>query len=246
MLNRIMAACIIGFWLVMNALLLRLEISPDKSKIIEIPPSYVLKLMFRHAQPSELNVFEYKKPIGSLSLRPQPARDDSRRMVDFSGHLLVGLPLAARKRVTWDGSLEMSRQLEVQMIRFNSKAQGSDYTTHLAVDAPRRLVNFSVSLKDKVADTRSVSLDDLTKSGFLSQLGLDDSLLAGIKQRVVAPVVSASASELAIGGEKVDAYRLTVRQDGSMLAEIYVSQLGQVLEVRTPFGYTLSSQSAPP
>lgn len=57
----------------------------------------------------------------------------------------------------------------------------------------------------------------------------------------VPPTVTARKCRLRVRDETIEAYQLTVRQGDARLAEIFVSQLGQVLVARTTHGYRLAA-----
>src|SRR5438552_3366489 len=102
MLYRFSAVLIVAFWLVMTVLLVRLEIAPERSNVLKLPPSHVFNLMFARGQRSELNIFENGQRIGNLMLQPKVAAGENPRVLEFAGSVAVKLFSASRQRVTAD------------------------------------------------------------------------------------------------------------------------------------------------
>src|SRR4051794_15685387 len=112
MLYRAFIILIVAFWLTMTTLLIRLEIAPERSKVLEVPVSHVVAMMFEHGQPSVLSIVQNGHSVGSVVFRPRADADE--RSVTFSGSLLLELPLVIKQRVSWNGALEMDRAMKMR------------------------------------------------------------------------------------------------------------------------------------
>ena len=75
---------------------------------------------------------------------------------------------------------------------------------------------------------------------------MDENAAAGIRKSVGTPTITAKRSYVKIRNEKIETYQVAIRQGETPLAEIYVSQLGQILFVHTSFGYNLGSEDVAP
>ncbi len=75
----------------------------------------------------------------------------------------------------------------------------------------------------------------------LAQVDLDPALYDAFRSSSAAtPIVTAQQSSITVHHERIDTYRVEVRQGGQTLVEAHISQLGQVLRMRTLVGYTLA------
>ncbi len=238
---RILVAFIVGFWLVMSALLIRLEVQPEKSNLLEVPVSHVLKLMFVQGQPSNLHILDGGQHIGGLSIRPGISQDKSLRSLAFSGNLSLRLPLVERQRITWDGALGLNRAFEMNRLHLTVAFRESGYTADVSIDPGANRLKYKISLAGSDIMDSSLPLDGSGANLGLIKLGIDPNVLANLTSNMTVPTMTAKQSELKIRNEKIDAYLVKVWQGDSVVADIYVSQLGQILLVKTPFGLTLSA-----
>ncbi|HWL51433.1 MAG TPA: hypothetical protein VNQ90_03305, partial [Chthoniobacteraceae bacterium] len=80
------------------------------------------------------------------------------------------------------------------------------------------------------------------------EVGLDpqvvQALLSGMQGGSSASGVSLETrqAQIEIHGERVQAFKVQLRQESTTLVEADISQLGQILSLKTAFGYTLSPQ----
>lgn len=248
MVHRILTGVIVCFWLVMTTQLIRLEINPDRSDLLTVPPSHVFKLMFTHGQPSELNVLENGSPIGNLTLNPKSDSGFDKHSLDFNGNILIHLPNALKKqRVSWDGILEMDRsyktsnfQLTLNLLPINPHEMA--YHVNLSLDPVAKRVDYEIKEGDQSIKKSSFTADAAGLSSLLrDELGVDSSFIQNIHSNIAAPTLSAKQTEIKIHTEKTVAYLLTVKQGEIVAAEIYVSQLGQILSAKTILGYTFNA-----
>jgi hypothetical protein len=243
MLYRTIAALIVIFWVTMTALLIRSELSPADARLREVPVSHVVKLIFAHEQPSELSIFNDKLRLGQMRVHPAVRALDGARVVDFSGNLHILLPGATRQRVTWDGTLELTRTLDMQSVRFALTFREEDaYRFELVVRPPEKVFRYSWNIGGGLPDEREFTLDEAGMRAALAELEVDPTLLGTMRttRNSAPPEFTARISSLKLHGEKVDTYLVAIRMNGQTLIEMHISQLGQVLTAKSLIGYTLA------
>lgn len=247
-MNRAAAVLIVAFWLVMTGLLIRLEISPDQSDMLSVPPSHVFKLMFTHEQVSELRIMDRSLPVGSLRLIPKNSADPDGRTLDFSGSLFVRLPDSAKKqRIAWNGILSVDRAFDTRRLQLTLTLREPACRLFIDLDPATKQVRYEIRQGDMPLKNATVSDDEKGVAALLrDELGIDPGALENIRGSVSKPVLTAKQTELKVRSEKIVAYLLTLRQGETTVLEIYVSQLGQILLAKTLPGYTLSAEDMMP
>lgn len=246
MVQRLIAVGIIAFWSVMMTLLVRLELYPERSPLASIPVSVVTKLMFHHAQTSDLNIYENGQPVGRFSLHPKTIDDGRHRSLDFAGGMHLRVPMMPRQRLQLEGVMELDRASKIVSLRLNLAVREPGY--RLLVNLPRggKAVHYELKQGEEIVQSSSLNPDTATTNEMLKGLGLDPQTTQRLRQSVSAPVITAKRSELQIRSDKVLAYLLTIKQGEAVIANVYVSQLGQILKATTAIGYTLAPADAFP
>jgi len=231
----------------MTTLLVLLEVNPDKSNLLVVPPSHVLNLMFTHEQTSELEILESGHHIGNLMLQPKLGADPDGRALGFLGNMLIRLPDSPKKqRVAWDGTLMMDHTLATTGLELTINLQDPPYHVHLGFDQRRGKAECQVKQADQTINQSSFSLDQAGLNSLLREAGLDPGVFSNIPATISAPTISAKQTELMIRKEKIIAYLVSIKQGETTLAEIYVSQLGQVLTAKTITGYSFATEDLMP
>ena len=241
MAYRIFTGAIVAFWCVMMFLLVRLVVSPESSGLLEVPVSHVMRMVFVGGQTSELSIFENGRPAGSFSLRPETPPKGPGRTVLFSGNLAVALPFMARQRFVWQGSAQMDRSLRLGALKTLFGVRDSPNTVAVELLPNQHVMRYQIK-GDAGTTSQSFPLDESGEKTALRALGVDPNAVEGIRKGLGAPAVTAKRSYLNVRNEKIEAYLVSIKQGDSTLADIYVSQLGQILFVRTSFGYILGSE----
>ena len=247
MLHRLATICIIAFWLTMTGLLVRNEIRPAGSLLREVPIHHILKLLFLHSQRSELKIYSDSTLIGYMRMEPHvdPATDE--RTLEFNGAAQLRTAAAQRQRLQWDGSLSLDRAFTFRQLRFGL-TMNDPAPMRVTIDTDRERAHVTLKSNSEVLTEHDFTLDEAGARELLAQLGLDPAMLtafAGSKSEL-KPVFRARQSSLSIRGERVDTYLVTFEQSGQTVGEIHLSQLGQVLHVKTPLGYTLAPEDIAP
>ena len=247
MLYRLLTATIVLFWLTMTGLLVRRELGPGDSSLRAVPVAHVAKIMFAHEQPSDLQIYQEKLGVGRLQIFPHLRKEDGQRRIDLSGTLQLVLPGMPRQRVAWRGGLDLDSRLEMQrfQIGISFRAPDTDTVDLLLEPAANRLTYESRAGNRSIK--REYSLDEKGVIAWLRDQGIDPAMVMSLHHPRSAPLVfKALQSSLAIRGEKVETYLLSAEQGEQTLLEAQVSQLGQILRVRTFVGYSAAPDDLAP
>ena len=232
----------------MTSLLIRLELHPDQSDLLTLPASRVFQVMFMHQQVSDLTITQDGKPIGNLVLRPMTDTSLKERSLAFSGGFSFLPPGAQRKqRIAWDGTLVTDLAFNTRSLSLNASLQDPPYRIHLEIDPLKNRADYDMEIRTHPLRHASIPLNQEGLSALLrDELGIDPAVLQNLPVNTVSPTLTAKQTELKIRKEKVAAYLLTLKQGETTLAEIYVSQLGQVLTAKTLLGYNLTTEDLSP
>lgn len=254
MLPRLAAFTIVIFWFVMTLLLVRNEISPEASRLREVPVAHVLKLLYLHEQPSDLTVYNGPTSIGHVRLHPRLDGNPNNRLLDLSGDLQLALSPSDRGRFNWLGHLEMTPEFAIRNSRWALTVLEPGYLrAEIETSERSKAAHYVLRTRDAIAGSgrpadRVISEGDLPTDqagleGLAKQLNLGANLDALTKQGAAqgTPAFRARQSSLKWRGERTETYLVTVEQNGQQLIEAHISQLGQVLLARTALGYTLRS-----
>jgi hypothetical protein len=235
---------IIAFWLVMMGLLVRLETHPEGTDILDVPVSYVERIMFKHGQQSLLTAYEADKPIGTISLRPSVTGSDG-RLIDFSGALSMQMPLtAARQRFNFDGAMDLDIGLRMLDFHVELNLQSPHYHLTAKGDVPHKVLTYEIHEGNQLVTSQMLPMDAAGLGPALAQdLGLPANALPVIAPGSISPPsVTAREAHITLHGEQLQVYQVTIREGASPVADIYVTQLGQIILATTNFGYTLSAE----
>lgn len=249
MLHRLAAFAIVVFWFVMTLLLVRDEVSPDASRLREVPAAHVLKLLYLHEQPSDLTIYNGPTAIGSVRLHPHFDRDEETRVLDFSGDLRLPLGPEQRTRFNWLARLHMTPAFQIERSKWSATILEPGYLrAEVETIAGAKTAHFTLRSRDGIINEGDLPIDQGGLNGLATQLNLGANLDAIVKQGrgQSPPVIRARQSSLRWHGERTGTYLLTIEQDGQMLIEAHISQLGQMLLAKTVLGYTLRSSEIAP
>lgn len=248
MLYRAAAVLIVVFWIAMTALLVRKELSPGATALREVPVSHVMKLMFLHAQASDLNLHGDGKLLGALRIHPQVRADDGARMLEVSGRLLVSLPGAPRQRISWGGSIEMNRTLEMRTSRLQINfAEPNAYAVNLLIDPKANRLHYQTHSAGTTLTQGDFPLEAKGAYQWMREQGIDPALFQSSRAPAMPhPTFRAWESSIQIHGQKLDTYRVAVEHGGHTLLEFHVNQIGQVLQAKTFLGYTAAPEDVIP
>jgi len=229
---------ITAFWLVMMGLLVRLETHPESTDILDVPVSYVTRIMFRFGQQSLLTVRDDTKVIGTVELRPVTTGTDA-RAVNFTG----SLALPGVQRFNFDGKMNMDSALRMRDFRVDLTMHQPHYHLTVIGDPERKTLRYEVRLGDKLTAGETLPMNaGALESAMAQDLGLDLRGLPVSTAGIAPPVVTARETQIALRAGELEVYQVTVAEGSAPMLDFYVTQLGQVVRAKTSFGYTLDAE----
>ena len=236
MLYRAATLAIIAFWLVMMGLLVRLETHPDATDILDVPVSYVMRIMFKHSQQSFLTVSDGTKAIGAVALRPMTTASDGRAL-DFSGTLSIP------QRFSFTGSLDMDALLRVRGFHLDASIHKPQYNLKAVGNSALDRITYEVRVGGQLTVSQSLPMNAAALGPALAQnLGLDPHALPIAAAGIAPPAITSREAQITLRGEQLEVYEVTVNEGTVPLINFYVTQLGQIIMAKTSFGYSLSSE----
>ena len=203
----------------MMAMLVRLETQPDATDILDVPVSYIARIMFQHGQQSFLTVREEGKPIGTISLRPA-IETSGERSLHFSGALAMELPLMTRQRFNFNGTMDMDRSLRLLDFRADLTVPAPHYHLSVSGNLARKTLTCEVSQGNQQIASQTLPLDAAVLGpALLQNLGLDPSSLLMISPaNIAAPSITARETQITLHGEQLDVYQVTIREGTATMA----------------------------
>ena len=242
MIYRLAMLATVTFWLVMSFLLIRLELRPAQSNILEVPVPYVMRVMFSHGQQSLLSLQGGDHSPGSISLRPYMNRE-GRPAMDFAGNFMFEMPGGGHQHVSLSGSLTMTKALVAEEYSANVTLREPAFRIDFRGDIPLHTFHYQINNGNHALPARTLPLEAAAiLPALFQQLGLETSALPLVQSNLTAPAVEAREARIKLHNEELQVYQLSIRESGAPVADIFVSQLGHVILVKTNFGYTLSSE----
>ena len=248
MLSRFFTTAIVLFWLTMTALLVRTEMWPNHSSLRAVPIEHVAKLMWLHEQASDLNIWNDTMRVGHLTLHPKIREADGARVLEYSGNLQVRLPGSPRNRISWDGIAEFDADLHLRSLLLGlGMKEPSLMRAEIFVKPGENRATYRLFNAGRETESEDFTLDEAGLKKVLAQVDLDPALYDTFRSSGAAtPIIAAQQSSIKIHHERIDTYLVEVRQGGQTLLEAHISQLGQVLRMRTLVGYSLAPDDLMP
>ena len=258
MFYRALTVGIVAFWLLMMGLLLRVEFSSGEGEMMPVPVDYVWKIMFLREQPSDLVLYSQRQRIGNFHLQPRHLLTGTNgvpgsvRILNGSGGLALNLPGLSGQNLTVRGSLEMDEQNLPQRVGVNislhTPGQSASGTT-LTLDGqpPRDTWRYQVHQGDTLAQENSGSAAKLLGALNIGSWGFDPRTLLQTEQPSSGTTqATARRGVLHTDSEDMEAFVVTIHRGEALETTMYVSQLGQILAIKTFGGYDLYDDALSP
>jgi hypothetical protein len=238
MLYRAAMIGIAAFWLVMMGLLVRLETHPEATDILEVPVSYVMRLMFKHGERSILTVHDGTHSAGTVALQPLTTGSDGRSLA-FSGSIAI----PPQQGINFNGATDMDAALRVRAFHVDLSLRQPHCHVSITGDSARNTLRYEVREGTQLTAAQTLPMDAGGMGAALAQnLGLDPHSLPITPASIAPPVVTARETQVVVRGEQLEVYQVTVMEGGAPVIDFYVTQLGQIVQARTNFGYSLDAE----
>ena len=204
-----------------------------------------MRIMFKNAQPSALALRdENDRPIGTVSLRPH-ITPENLRVLEFSANFAVQLPTTPRQRLNLSGTMAMDKALQVQDFSAQMVMEQPPIRLTVQGDVARRILNYQLYEGGRLTTHQALPLEiSAIVPAVLQGFGVpfDASALPMVQGNLASPGLSSKETSIAFHGEQLDVFQISLHEGDTGLADIYVSQLGQVIMAHSNFGYSLTSQ----
>ncbi|HWB58391.1 MAG TPA: hypothetical protein VG733_02825, partial [Chthoniobacteraceae bacterium] len=148
----------------------------------------------------------------------------------------------------WDGDLALDGTYAMSSLALTASLQEPPYRVHMKFDPAQKTVAYELMMGARTVKTATIPMNQEGVSTLVrEQLGIDPGIvLQNLPASTTHPTITAKQTELTIRKETVAAYLLTIKTGETTVAEIYVSQLGQVLAAKTLFGYDFAAEDTTP
>ncbi len=264
---RTFIAGIVLFWLVMTGLLVRVEMFPDKGDLLPVPVAHVGRLVFLHQQPSALVLYNpQRQRLGTVQLEPQRTRDASgERFINVlrgTGNTVLSLPGLPNGRMTYTFQVQWNDAQQLQSFDWSAtlhtpkNLQSPDQREPawgIKFDGrpPLNQFHYLIRRDDAVEKEASGTPAELLADPDLAVLGFDPrTIMEQVQARQTGAAsqvaVTAHRGSLHFNGDEVETFVLNARYADSLDTTIHVSQLGQILMVKTFTGYDLYDDTLTP
>ena len=250
MLHRLVATCIVAFWIAMTTLLVIQQMYPESANINAVPLPFVGKLIFQHQQASDLQIYDKEKNVGHMYLQPRLDATTGARVLDMTGNLVSTLPGMSGQRIGWVANITLDDSFAPKQIHLSISFQAPEQQIMLDITPATKEVRYILRNGATVIERNTMTLDEKGIGALLGQVGLSPAMFAQLPANPdtqFAPKFSAQQSSVKINGETASTYLLSMKVADQPFIEAHVSQLGQVLKASMPLlGYRLAPQNVEP
>lgn len=237
-MNRLVFAGIAVFWLIMSTLLVRMQLQPETSALREVPPARVLAVLFEHQQSSTLGLRHQRLHYGTVSVHPSIGSHQE-RVLKFGGSTLLRASYLPHDRLSLEGEMKFDPALALIEARGSFELRDQATRFSYRFDSSAQSFVYSIERNGTVFRKGDISLQKGALARLATDVGIDPAMLDTISSSGDSVTLSAHYSTFRYRDEKVEAYSLVLQRDHTTLSEIFISQLGQILMVKTPFGVEL-------
>jgi|GEM_PF-1141405 len=248
MIQRIVAALIVVFWLAMTALLVQHRYFPESSRLSGVPVYHIGQIFFQQEQVSneqeqvsDMVLFKGKENIGFLRINPRSDLTKRINSVDLTGSFKLNTG-AGKHNITVSARLDLSADYKMRLFQADIYA---DQNQHIKIinNQISGVKTFSIGPRHSEEGRLTYSLDKKGFESLLQENGTDATILAqlqGASGQMPPPVFVAQESSVNLNGETVSSYLLAMKMGDQTIVDIHISQIGQVLKANAPlFGFQL-------
>ena len=257
MFYRLFAIGIVAFWLLMGTLLIRTELFPERGSSLPVPVEYVGHLFFRHEQASDLMLYTQKRRLdGNFHVQPKrlllpDGKTPAGNLLNFTGNFVLTLPAVTHQRVVFHGELEMDDHEQIRRVDFaislhEPKQNTPGVTLHLDGRPADNQWHFQVTQGTVTLREGSGTPEQILEKFELRSYGIDARVFSHVGPQSAATSLTDHRGVLRVNDEDIETFVVTIHQGENMDTEVYVSQLGQILAVKTFLGYDLYDETLTP
>jgi hypothetical protein len=156
--------------------------------------------------------------------------------------------------VRLEGEMQLDRLMAVQ--RFNvalTLFEPTTMKTEVTIEPAKNRAHVALHSQGQapprewyLIEEHDYTLDQAGARELFAQTGLDPALLTTNRAPQITPKVRARSSSMLFHGDRLETYLLTIEQGGQTLAEMHVSQLGNILQAKTILGYSFAPDNVTP
>jgi hypothetical protein len=260
MISRISFAAIVLFWLTMNVLLWRGEVSHGDGRGSPVPLDGVMERLLTSPDPATLEVHQNGKAVGFVHWYPDPGEEPNRV---FSGDYVPdGMVKSARGLlVRLDGVVSptaLGTRLHLDLeVRLSHDRTWESFTLQVGTRTTRatlRAVQVEQVLEWRIAGPEAVLEDRIDLSRPLEPNALLKSLAGPLAGVAAGPWLNqvprseefeglmraeAEMDWMPLGSSKVRIYRIRLRLAEKHEATLLVNRAGEILRIELPGGWKL-------
>jgi hypothetical protein len=142
----------------------------------------------------------------------------------------------------------MAETLRVRDFHIDITTRPQVYHLGVQGDTARNTLTYEWSRGDQQTTPQTLPMDAPALSRALAQtlgvdlrsLPIDPSIIAA--PSIAAPAITARETQIALRGELLEVYEVTVNEGAAPMLDFYVTELGQIVVVKTNFGYNLAAE----
>lgn len=246
MLYRALLLLITVMFITMWTLLIRSEVQPGGNSLRALPVEGVLREMFQNEKPSQLVIHDGSQRIGALRLVGLGESPEGNRTLQYFGNAQLELPGAGTQRSAWSGEIVVTPDWALQSFTLSGASRGAARNAgpptqlELKVSPLQQTASYVLKSGPSIIDEQAFTTDEAGLTALLDHFEIDPMWRKQFQPgHGPKPVISARQASLEVDNVKLETALLTVVVNGQTLLEVHLSQLGEVLQAKTLFGWTL-------